>query len=269
MSMTTKVLPIHLLEKKKNGQRFTMLTAYDAVFAALLDSAGIDCILVGDSLGNVALGHSTTLSVTMEDMLHHTKAVRRACNRALLVADMPFLSYQVGLEQAKRNAGRFMQEAGAEAVKLEVGESDLETVKAIVEMGIPVIAHIGFTPQSVFQQGGYKVQAKKDEDKIKLLNLAKRLQDVGVCAVLLEMVPASVAKMVTESLDIPTIGIGAGMDCDGQVLVTQDLLGMVDKKSAKFVKQYAALYGIMKDAVVQFKLDVEEKRYPDSDHSYA
>lgn len=269
MSTMPKILPIHLLEKKKNGQRFSMLTAYDALTASLLDQAGIECILVGDSLGNVILGHASTLPVTMADMVHHTKAVRRGCSQALLVADMPFLSYQVSLEQAKYNAGRLMQEAGAEAVKLEVGPADVDTVRAIVHMGIPVIAHLGFTPQSVYQQGGYRVQARTKDDQDKVLDLAKAVEQSGACAVLLEMVPIQCAKVVTEALSIPTIGIGAGPYCDGQVLVTQDVLGMTGKKTAKFVRQYAKIHEDMLDALSRFKQDVETGQYPDSDHSYA
>ncbi len=269
MSMTRKILPIHILEKKKLKERFVMLTAYDAPSAKLLDEVGISIILVGDSLGNVVLGYENTVPVTMEDMIHHTKAVRRGCKASLIVADMPFLSYHISLEEAKRHAGRLIQEGGAQAVKVEVGEAEIEVVKAIVGMGIPVMAHIGFTPQSVYQQGGYRVQGRTESEQERILDLAKRIEDAGAFSIVLEMVPASFAQTITETIGIPTIGIGAGLHCDGQVLVTQDLLGMLDKKPAKFVKQYAQLHDVMKSAVAQFKTDVENGQFPDLDHQYA
>ena len=246
-----------------------MLTAYDAPMAALLDASGIPIILVGDSLGNVVLGYDNTLPVTMTDMLHHTKAVSRGGKQSLIVADMPFLSYQISVDEAKRHAGQLIQEGGAQAVKVEVGEADIAVIQAIVGMGIPVMAHVGFTPQSVYQQGGYRVQGRTESEQERILTLAKQIENAGAFSVVLEMVPASLAGLITKTLHIPTIGIGAGVDCDGQVLVTQDVLGMTDKTPPKFVKPYASVHSVMHDAISRFKQDVEGGQYPDETHQYA
>lgn len=255
-------------ERKKQGQPISMLTAYDYSFAHILDEAGVDMLLVGDSLGNVMLGYPTTLPVTMADMLHHVKAVCRGVKHALVVADMPFMSYQVSVVEAVRNAGRFLQEAGAQAVKLEGGQEFEATVRAIVRAGIPVVGHLGLTPQAVHQLGGYKVQAKEEEAAKKLLADAKCLESCGAFALVLECVPELLAKKVSEEIGIPTIGIGAGASCDGQVLVTQDMLGLFPGNKAKFVKQYANLHEIITAAVGSYIQEVQERKYPGAEHSF-
>jgi 3-methyl-2-oxobutanoate hydroxymethyltransferase len=255
-------------EQKKLGQPISMLTAYDYSFARVLDEAGVDMLLVGDSLGNVMLGYQTTLPVTMEDMLHHVKAVCRGVSRAFVVADMPFMSYQVSVEEAVRNAGRFLQEAGAQAVKLEGGQEIEGTVRAIVRAGIPVVGHLGLTPQAVHQLGGYKVQGKEEEAAKKLLADARALEASGAFAVVLECVPEALARKVTKELSIPTIGIGAGAGCDGQVLVTHDMLGLFPGNKAKFVKEYANLYEVITGAVKSYISEVQERNYPGAEHSF-
>jgi 3-methyl-2-oxobutanoate hydroxymethyltransferase len=263
-----KILPKHIQEKKNNGTPIVMLTAYEASQASLLDELDIDMILVGDSLGNVFAGLETTIPVTMDQMVYHIACVARGARRSLIVGDMPFLSSQISIEEGKRNAGRLIKEGGAQAVKLEVGPADVETVRAIVSMGIPVMAHLGFTPQSVYQQGGYRVQGRSTSDADKMLTLAKQMEDVGCFSVLLEMVPSVLAAKISTTLDIPVIGIGAGIGCDGQVLVTHDVVGLLDKKAPKFVKQYATLHADMKRALTLFKDDVIARRFPAKEHGF-
>lgn len=245
-----------------------MLTAYDYSTAKIFDEVGIDVLLVGDSLGMVVLGYESTLPVTMEDMLHHVQAVSRGTTNAMVVADMPFMSYHVSVGESVRNAGRFLQEAGANAVKLEGGREVADTVKAIIAAGIPVMGHLGLTPQSINQLGGYRVQGKDEAAARAIINNALALQDAGVFAIVLECVPAPLAKMVTERLDIPTIGIGAGKDCDGQVLVSHDILGLYSDLVPKMAKQYASLKPIIVDAVARYKKEVETGVFPAEEHSF-
>jgi 3-methyl-2-oxobutanoate hydroxymethyltransferase len=253
---------------KSEGRPISMLTAYDYTMASLLDEAGVDCLLVGDSLGMVMLGYENTLRVTMDEMIHHTKAVARGTDKALVIGDMPFLSYHIGVKESVRNAGRFVQEGGAEAVKLEGGRAVVDKVGAIVRAQIPVLGHLGLTPQSVNAFGGFKVQGK-DADAVRtLLEDALLLQDAGVFGIVLECVPAGVARLVSERLEIPTIGIGAGVDCDGQVLVIQDLLGMFRKMRPKFVKTYLD-GGDMLVAAVKAYIDVVRSgAFPTEAHSF-
>ena len=264
----TPVTVTQLVNWKKAQRKITALTAYDANTARWLDQAGVDVVLVGDSLGMVALGHSTTLPVTLEEMLHHTRAVSRGLSRALLVGDMPFMSYQVSPQQALENAGRFLKEAGACAVKLEGGARVENHVRAIAEAGIPVMGHLGLTPQSVHQLGGYKVQGKKILDAKRIKSDAQKLQKAGVFSLVLEAVPSDLAREITAELDIPTIGIGAGPYCDGQILVTQDMLGMNPGGVPKFVKQFADLGTQTKNAVEAYARDVREGAFPGVEHSY-
>ena len=262
-----KVTTRTFLNKKQANEPITMLTAYDYGTAQAVDRAGIDSILVGDSLGMVVLGYETTLPVTMEDMLHHCKAVARGAHFALLIGDMPFMSYQVSVESAVRNAGRFLQEAGMDAVKLEGGVERVAAVEAIVSSGIPVMGHLGLTPQSVHALGGFRAQATATGPAMKLLEDARALEEAGCFALVLEAIPAQLAGLVSERLSIPTIGIGAGPQCDGQVLVVHDLLGLFDRFTPKFVKQYADLHGVMGDAFANFKADVETGQFPAEEHS--
>jgi 3-methyl-2-oxobutanoate hydroxymethyltransferase len=266
--MKDKVTITQLKEMKEQGKKITMLTAYDYLTAKLLDELGIDVILVGDSLGMIVLGYETTLPVTMADMLHHTAAVARGCQRCLVVGDMPFLSYQVSMEKAVENAGAFLQKAGAQAVKVEGGREILPTIKKIVETGIPVMGHLGLTPQSIHKLGGYSLRAKEMAEAKKLIDDATALEEAGVFAIVLEKIPTTVAKMVTENISIPTIGIGAGPFCDGQVLVTQDLLGIFEKFVPKFVKRYAHLAPLMRQAISDFIKEVRTGRFPTDEHSY-
>jgi len=266
--MTEKVTVPEIKKMKQRGEKITVLTAYDYSFARILDAAGIDILLVGDSLGAVIQGQETTLPVTLEEMIYHTKAVVRGRKRALVVADMPFLSFQVSLEEAKRNAGRFLQEGGAEAVKIEGGVQQLETIEAIVRMGIPVMGHVGLTPQSVHRFGGYKVQGKEKDEREAILQDALAVEEGGAFSVVLEGIPLDLAQEITRRLSIPTIGIGAGIHCDGQVLVVHDMLGLFDIYTPKFVKQYADLRGIMTDAVKNFVAEVREGKFPDEEHSF-
>jgi len=253
---------------KAEGRPVTMLTAYDFPLAKLVDEAGIDVILVGDSLGNVVLGYETTVPVTMDDMVHHVRAVTRGVRRALVVADMPFLSYQISVEDALRNAGRLIQEGGAHAVKVEGGAAVVDTVRAMTGAGIPVMGHLGLTPQSVHQLGGYKVQARDAAAARQLLQDARALEEAGVFALVLECIPAPLARMVTGALGVPTIGIGAGPDCDGQVLVTHDLLGLTGRKPPRFVKQYADLGAQILAAVGAYREDVAARRFPGPEHTF-
>lgn len=253
---------------KKKGEKITMLTAYDYSTAALLDQAGVEILLVGDSLGMVVLGYETTLPVTMEEMLHHTRAVSRGTKRAMVVGDMPFMSYQVSIEDALVNAGRFLKEADAHAVKLEGGREVLDAVKRIVDAGIPVMGHLGLTPQSIHQLGAYGVQGKEEETAQKMIDDALALEEAGIYSLVLECVPSPLAREITQQLKVPTIGIGAGIDCDGQVLVTQDLLGIFERFLPRFVKRYAELSKPMKDAIEEYIREVKEGIFPGSEHSF-
>jgi len=253
---------------KGNGEKISMLTAYDASLAAMIDAAGIDMVLVGDSLGNVLLGYESTVPVTMEEMLHHCKAVRRGINQAFLIGDMPFMSYQVSKDEAIRNAGRFLKEAGCDAVKLEGGTEVCDTVRAIVRAGIPVMGHIGLTPQTASQLGGYKVQGKDEDSARKLLQSARDLESAGAFSIVLECLPAQLSEAITRAVSIPTIGIGAGKYCDGQVLVTHDMVGMYEKFIPSFVKQYAHLAPQIKEAVAAYNKEVKNGSYPDEEHSF-
>lgn len=262
----TTILDIY--KKKAEGKKITMLTAYDYPTAQIVDEAGIDMILVGDSLGMVVQGVSSTLPVTMDEMIYHTKMVSRAAQSAMVVGDMPFLSYQSHKAEAVRNAGRFLKEANAEAVKLEGGSQMAETIRAIVNAGIPVMAHIGLTPQYVHMLGGFKVQGKDEAAREKILADARAVQDAGAFSVVLEAMPASLAKEVHKTLHLPTIGIGAGIDCDGQVLVIHDLLGLFDRFTPKFVKKYVNLKAQAIMAVKQYKQEVESGSFPSQEHSF-
>lgn len=252
---------------KRDRKKVIVVTAYDALFARLLEQAGIEVMLVGDSLGVVVQGKSNTLSVTMEDMLYHTKLVAGAARESLVIGDMPFMSYQASREDALRNAARFLQ-AGAHAVKLEGGAAMAERIEAMTAVGIPVFGHLGMTPQSVHQYGGYKVQGKSAEGAKRLVSDATALQDAGAVAVVLEAMPASLAKTITEQLTIPTIGIGAGPHCDGQVLVVYDLLGLFDEFVPKFVKPYAHLRADALQALRRYKEEVEQGKFPSDSESY-
>lgn len=255
-------------QAKKEGTRLSMLTAYDYSTAKLVDAAGINSILVGDSLGNTILGYEDTLSVTMEDMIHHTAAVARDAKNALVIGDMPFMSYQASVYDAVVNAGRLMKEGRANAVKLEGGASVCEQIKAIVGASIPVCAHIGLTPQSINAFGGFKVQGKGEKQAQQLLDDARRVQEAGAFAVVLEGIPALLAQKITDTLDIPTIGIGAGAGCDGQVLVYQDMLGMFTDFKPKFVKHFANVGEIMTEAFKTFDQEVKEGVFPAQEHTY-
>ena len=265
----TKVTTQTFQEKKARGEPITMLTAYDYGTAAAMDRAGIDSILVGDTLGMVVLGYESTLPVTMEDMLHHCRAVARGAQRALLIGDMPFMSYQASTADAVRNAGRFLQEAGMEAVKLEGGRDRAEAVAAIVSAGIPVVGHLGLTPQSVNQLGGFRTQGRSAEAALRLVQDALLLQQAGCFALVLESIPRRLGSLVSRRLEIPTIGIGAGLDCDGQVLVTHDLLGMFDRFTPRFVKQYAQFHQLMESAFTEYLEDVHNRRFPSKEHTFS
>jgi 3-methyl-2-oxobutanoate hydroxymethyltransferase len=254
---------------KERGERLVMVAAYDALFARLADDAGVDSILVGDSLGNVVLGHDSTIPVTLDQMIHHGAAARRGTRRALLVVDMPFLSYQVTTERALLNCGRVMQETQCEAVKIEGGSAETATtVAALVRAGIPVMGHLGFTPQSLNVIGGFRVQGRGDVAANVLVDDARRLEDAGAFSIVLELVPAELAARVTDAVRVPTIGIGAGASCDGQVLVLADLLGLSDSFTPKFLKRYATLGDTTRDAVRRFAADVRGGAYPDAEHSF-
>lgn len=253
---------------KRDSRPISMLTAYDYTMACLLDEAGVDCLLVGDSLGMVMLGYENTLRVTMDEMIHHTKAVARGTRKALVIGDMPFLSYHLNIEESVRNAGRFVQEGGAQAVKLEGGRDVADKVRAIVRAQIPVLGHLGLTPQSVNAFGGFKVQGKDVETARTIIEDALRLQDAGVFGIVLECVPEGVARLISERLEIPTIGIGAGVGCDGQVLVIQDLLGMFRKLRPKFVKTYAEIGDMLVAAVQAYIDEVREGTFPAAEHGF-
>lgn len=255
--------------KKDRGEKIVMLTAYDVTFARLLDKAGVDGILVGDSLGMVIQGNHNTLSVTVEDIIYHTKAVVRGVKRAHVVADMPFMSYQLSPEKALENAGRIIKESGAEAVKMEGGEEIVETVYKVVQAGIPVMGHIGLRPQMIHYLGGYKVQGKSASSRERLIKEAKLLEEAGVYAIVLEGITMEVAKEITEALSVPTIGIGAGPWCDGQILVVYDLLGMDDSFSPRFLKKYVELSSIIFNAVKNYCEEVRKGLFPDYEHSFS
>lgn len=254
---------------KAEGRRIAMLTAYDYTMASLLDEAGVDCLLVGDSLAMVMLGYENTLRVTMDEMIHHTKAVARAAKHALLIGDMPFLSYHVSTEAAVLNAGRFIQEGGAQAVKLEGGSDVIDKVRAIIKAQIPVLGHLGLTPQSVNIFGGFKRQGQDIETARQMIDDALLLQDAGVFGLILECVPDGLAKVITEKLEIPTIGIGAGVHCDGQVLVIQDLLGMFRRMQPKFVKTYTDGGDATVSAVKRYIQEVQSGEFPAAQHSFS
>jgi 3-methyl-2-oxobutanoate hydroxymethyltransferase len=264
-------MSIHRLrEMKAQGRRFAMITAYDFPSARLVEQAGAPVILVGDSLGSVILGYDSTVPVTMEDIIHHTRAVVRGTEKAIVVADMPFMSYQANADDAMRNAGRLLQEAGATAVKLEGGSHVAPLVRRMVESGIPVMGHLGLTPQSVNQFGGHKVQGKTPAAAAKLINDARALEEAGAFAVVLETIPAPLAKMVTERISVPTIGIGAGPHCDGQVQVFHDMLGLYDdQRPLKHAKRYATLGETIRNAVREYIAEVEDGAFPTVEHSFA
>ena len=266
--MGDKVTVPHIIKMKQRGERITCLTAYDYSFTRILDEAGVEMLLVGDSLGCVVQGNHNTLAVTMDEMVYHTRLVARGRKRALVIGDMPFLSYQVSQEQALKNAGRFLQEGGAEAIKLEGGVSVRQTIAAIVDAGIPVMGHIGLTPQSVHRFGGYKIQGREKERRDALLRDALAVEEAGAFSVVLEGMPLELAREITERLTIPTIGIGAGAHCDGQVLVLHDMLGLFDDFTPKFVKQYANLKQSVTGAVKDFISEVKEKKFPTEEHSF-
>ena len=266
--MAQKCTVKDIMAMKSQGKKISMLTAYDAAMAKMLDDAGIDILLVGDSLGMVLLGYDSTVPVTMEEMLHHSRAVTRGREKSLVVGDMPFGSYQSGLTKAVDNGVRFMKEAGCDAVKLEGGEEMCDVVRALTRAGVPVMGHVGLTPQTAGQLGGFKVQGRDIESARKMVVDAKALADAGVFAIVLECVPGELAGIVTRSVDVPTIGIGAGSECDGQVLVTNDLLGMFEKFTPVFVKQYAHLSPQIGKAVASFRDEVETGAFPTAEHTF-
>jgi len=257
-------MTVPIVRGKKGKEKIAMLTAYDYAFASIIDNAGIDIILVGDSVGSVMLGYSNTIPVTVDEMIHHTKPVAKAAKNALVVVDMPFMSYQVSLEQARHNAGKMIKESGAEAVKLEGGTKMKEVIGAIVDIDIPVMGHIGLTPQSVYRMGGYKVQ--KEEER--LIADALAVEDAGAFSIVLECVPRDVSKKITDRLSIPTIGIGAGPDCDGQVLVIHDLLGILGDFRPKFVKKYMNLHEEIEKGVKSYIEEVKGNIFPDDSYSF-
>ncbi len=256
------------IKKKKDGDKITMLTAYDYPFARIVDQAGIDAILVGDSLGMVVQGLDNTLPVTMDEMIYHTKMVSRAVTDAMVMGDMPFMSYQASISEAVKNAGRFIKEAGAAGVKLEGGAEIAPQIKAMLKSDIPVMAHIGLTPQSIHRMGGYKVQGKSEEAAKRLLEEAHIVEDAGAFSLLLEAIPMNVAKQITKELSIPTIGIGAGPYCDGQILVLHDVIGLFERFVPKFAKQYANLNKEALNAIQSYKKEVDDGKFPSKDHSF-
>lgn len=266
--MAKRITTATIRKMKEDKQKISMLTAYDYPTAKLLDDAQVDGILVGDSLGMVVLGYEDTTQVTMEDMLHHVKAVSRGVKNSLVIADMPFLSYHLGIEKAVYNAGRFIQEGKAQAVKLEGGKEVVEEIKAIIKAGIPVMGHIGLTPQSIHNLGGYYVQGKTEEQAKKLIEDAKILEEAGVFAIVLELVPAEIASIISTQIAIPTIGIGAGAGCDGQILVTHDLIGLYQGSVPKFVKQYCEVGKSIEEAVNNYNKDVKAGLFPNEEHSF-
>ena len=272
MSTHTEDRPVTLRDiarKAEGAERIVVVTAYDALFGRLVDEAGVDIVLVGDSLGNVVAGFDTTVPVTLDQMIYHGAATRRGVRRALLVVDMPFLTWQVSEAQALENGGRLVQQTGAQAVKLEgAGEESLRAVRALVRVGVPVMGHLGFTPQSVHQLGGFRVQGREEQAAQQLVDDARRLEDAGAFSIVLELMPSTLAERVTEAVAIPTIGIGAGAGCSGQVLVLQDLLGLNDGFSPKFLKRYASLADTVRGAVRSFGDDVRAGHYPAPEHGF-
>lgn len=262
--MQSRVTTSTLVKMKQEGDKITALTAYDYPFAKMLDEVGIEIILVGDSLGMVVQGKENTLSVTMDEAIYHTAMVSRACAFSMVIGDMPFMSYQSGLDKAIENAGRFLKEAEASAVKLEGGADVCPIINALTKAGIPVQAHIGLTPQSVHQMGGFKIQ--RDENR--LLNDAKEVQEAGAFSVVLEGIPTEISAKITKVLKIPTIGIGAGVECDGQILVLHDLLGMNDRLVPKFVKKYANIGGLAKQGLEEYIQEVKQRKFPSKEHEY-
>ncbi len=253
---------------KQNGEKLSMLTAYDYSMAKIIDESGINGILIGDSLGMVVKGDEDTLGVTVDDIIYHTKAVKKGAKNALIVADMPFLSYHVSTDDAVLNAGRLMKEGGANAVKLEGGANIADKIKAIVDAQIPVMGHLGLTPQSINAFGGFRVQGKTQEAAKKLIEDAKRLEEAGVFSIVLEGIPAKVAELITNAVSVPTIGIGAGKGCDGQILVYQDMLGMFSDFVPKFVKQYANIGSVMREAIQSYIKEVQDGSFPEEKHTY-
>ncbi|MCP4109216.1 MAG: 3-methyl-2-oxobutanoate hydroxymethyltransferase [Desulfobacteraceae bacterium] len=266
--MEQKLTVPDIKARKNSDKKISMLTAYDYPWALLVDQAGIDIILVGDSLGMVVLGYKDTVSVTMDEMIHHTKAVTGVVKRAVVIGDMPFGSYNVSKKKAVENANRFMKEGRADCVKLEGGKTMAPVIETIVKAGIPVQGHIGLTPQTASALGGFKVQGKSAEAAKALINDAKALENAGCFSIVLEAIPSAIAAMVTEAVSIPTIGIGAGVDCDGQVLVTHDMVGLFDRFTPKFVKQYTKISDVISSAIAEFKADVENGRFPEEKHSF-
>lgn len=266
MKKRKTILDIALMKQQQD--KITVLTAYDYPFAKLVDEAGIDMILVGDSVGSVFSGYDNTLPVTLDEMLYHTKAVIRGSQQALIITDMPFMSYQIDERDARQNAGRLIKEGGAQAVKLEGGEHMAATIRAIVDIDIPVVGHIGLTPQSIHRMGGFRVQGREEEQARKILADAKAVEDAGAFALVLEGIPCDLAKKVTESVGIPTIGIGAGADCDGQVLVIHDILGLCDKYSPKFVKRYADISETISQGIGHYIKEVKDGEFPTPEHSF-
>jgi 3-methyl-2-oxobutanoate hydroxymethyltransferase len=266
-SQRKKITTLALRQQKARGEPITMLTAYDYPTALAVDRAGVDAILVGDSLGMVVLGYENTLPVTMDEMIHHARAVARGAKFSMLIGDMPFMSYQVSAEEALRNAGRFLQVGGMDAIKLEGGRERLDAIRAIVGAGIPVMGHLGLTPQSVHQLGGFRAQGKTASAAKRLLEDALILEDAGCFSLVLESVPARLAELISKRISIPTIGIGAGAGCDGQVLVTHDLLGLFDRFTPKFVKKYADIHAEMQKAFDAYVADVQGKSFPTAEHS--
>jgi len=266
--MGDKITVPHILKMKQRGEKITCLTAYDYSFARILDEAGVEMLLVGDSLGCVVQGQPNTLAVTLDEMIYHTRLVVRGRKRALVIGDMPFMSYQVSPEQALQNAGRFLQEAGAEAVKLEGGVMVRDAIQTIVRAGIPVMGHVGLTPQSVHRFGGYKVQGREKDRREMVLRDAVAVEEAGAFAVVLEGMPLDLAQEITERSTIPTIGIGAGSHCDGQVLVIYDMLGLFDDFTPKFVKRYADVKAVMTGAVKEFIGEVKQQTFPAEEHSF-
>ncbi|MHA1292291.1 MAG: 3-methyl-2-oxobutanoate hydroxymethyltransferase [Promethearchaeota archaeon] len=263
-----KITVKNLIEKKQNGEKIVSITSYDYSFAKIVDECGIDLILVGDSLSMVMLGYKNTLSVTMDEMIHHTKAVSRAVSNALVVGDMPFLSYKVDLKSAILNAGRFIQEGGAEAVKVEGGTEICPTIKGIINADIEVMGHIGLTPQAIYRFGGFLVQGKTVEAAKKLIMDAINLQNIGVFSIVLESIPWQIAKLITSAVDVPTIGIGAGSYCDGQILVIHDMLGIFTEFKPKFLKYFGNIGNSIKNALIRYKEEVMDIKYPEQQHTY-
>ncbi len=255
-------------QMKAKGKKIVMLTAYDTPTAKILSDCGIDIILVGDSVGNSLLGYESTIPVTLNDIIHHCAAVSRAHPKSLIVGDMPFMTYKVSIEQALENCGRMLQEGGAEAVKIEGGGKVIEKIEAVVDAGIPVMGHIGLTPQSIYELGGYRVQGRTAETAKALVETAKKIEAAGAFSLVIELVPSDTAKLITESINIPTIGIGAGPYCDGQVLVLWDMLGLFDEFNPKFLKKYANIRSVITEAVNQYSDEVREGIFPDKEHSF-